>query len=98
MSKSGQKVVPPYFSHMSDEELLAWYAELQARAMNAPPGDVDFDHTHEPAEPMTVEELRHRIMTFQGWPKGDLPGIETQDLSTLDDGSPFHNLWHWLND
>jgi hypothetical protein len=78
---------------MSDEELLAWYAELQARAMNAPPGDVDFDHTHKAAKPMTVEELRHRIMTFQGWPKGDAQGI-----GTLDDGSPFHNLWHWLND
>ncbi|MDX8145925.1 hypothetical protein SK854_27710 [Lentzea sp. BCCO 10_0061] len=90
MSKPRQNVeVPPYFSHMSDEELLAWYAELQARAMNAPPGDVDFDHSHQPAKPVTVEELRHRIMTFQGWPGG---------LSTLDAGSPFHNLWHWLSD
>ena len=82
-------MVPPYFSHMSDEELLSWYAELQARAMSPQPGDVDFDHTHKPAEPMTPEQLRHRIMTFQGWPGG---------LTTLDDGSPFHNLWHWLSD
>lgn len=90
MSKSGQKVVPPYFSHMSDEELLSWYAELQARAMNPQSEDVDFDHVHKAAKPMSVEELRHRIMTFQGWPGGG--------ISTLDDGSPFHNLWHWLND
>lgn len=38
---------------------------------------------------MTVEQLRHRIMTFQGWPGG---------FQTLDAGSPFHNLWHWLSD
>lgn len=92
MSKSGQKVVPPYFSHMSDEELLSWYAELQARAMNPQSGDVDFDHVHQAAKPMSVEDLRHRIMTFQGWPGNQ------QGISTLDDGSPFHNLWHWLND
>ncbi|MET8759565.1 hypothetical protein [Lentzea sp. NPDC004782] len=88
MSKSGQTVVPPHFSLMSDEELLAWYAELQARAINPPPGDVDFTHTHPAAPPMTADELRQRIMTFQGW-SGD---------TTLDEGSPFHNLWHWLSD
>ncbi len=89
MSKSGQRVVPPYFSHMSDEELLAWYAELQARAMNAPPGDVDFDHSHKAGKPMTVDQLRHRLMTFQGLPKS---------IHAFDPGSPSHNLWHWLND
>jgi hypothetical protein len=74
---------------MSDEELLAWYAELQARAINPPPGDVDFTHSHQAAQPMTVDQLRQRIMTFQGW---------SEDLTTLDEGSPFHNLWHWLSD
>ncbi len=89
MSKSEQKVAPPYFSHMSDEELLAWYAKLQARAMSPQSEDVDFDHSHKAGKPMTVEQLRHRIMTFQGWPGG---------ISTMDAGSPFHNLWHWLSD
>ncbi len=89
MSKSEQKVVPPHFSLMSDEELLAWYAELQARAVNPPPGDVDFPHTHQAAAPMTAAEVRARIMAFQGW---------SEDLTTQDAGSPFHNLWHWLSD
>ena len=62
--------------------------------MSPQPGDVDFDHSHKAAKPMTVEQLRHRIMTFQGWPKGISPG----GFSTLDAGSPFHNLWHWLSD
>ena len=97
MSKSGQKVVPPYFSHMSDGELLTWYAELQARAMNPQPGDVDFDHAHKAAKPMTVEQLRHRIMTFQGWPKA-VSTVSAQSFTTMDAGSPFHNLWHWLSD
>lgn len=88
MSKSEQKVVPPYFSHMSDEELLSWYAELQARAMNPQPGDVDFDHAHKAAKPMAVDQLRQRLMTFQGWPGS---------IGTQDSGSPFHNLWHWLS-
>ena len=90
MSKSEQKVVPPHFSLMSDEELLAWYAELQARAVNPPPGDVDFPHTHQAAAPMTAAEVRARIMAFQGW--------SPEDLTTQDAGSPFHNLWHWLSD
>ena len=89
MSKSEQKVVPPHFSLMSDEELLAWYAELQARAINPPPGDVDFPHTHQAAAPMTAAEVRAQIMAFQGW---------SEDLTTQDAGSPFHNLWHWLSD
>lgn len=84
----GQSEVPPYFSHMSDEELLAWYAELQSRAMYPRPGDVDFDHSHQPFRPLTTEELRHRLNTFTGWPRG---------ISTLDSGSPFHALWHWLH-
>ncbi|WP_154697110.1 hypothetical protein [Lentzea guizhouensis] len=90
--KAGQEVqLPPYFSTMSDEELLSWYAELQARAMSPQPGDVDFDHVHKAAEAMTVEQLRHRLLTFQGWPGGS-------GMSTMDAGSPFHNLWHWLSD
>ncbi|MFS8102352.1 hypothetical protein LFM09_35025 [Lentzea alba] len=84
---------------MSDEELLAWYAELQARAVNPPPGDVDFDHSHKAAKPMTVAQLRHRIMTFQGWPKEiAAEEVSIQEFTTLDAGSPFHNLWHWLSD
>jgi hypothetical protein len=84
---------------MSDEELLTWYAELQARAMNPQPGDVDFDHTHKAAKAMTVDQLRHRIMTFQGWPKSiNAQKFGAGDFSTLDAGSPFHNLWHWLSD
>ncbi|WP_196777619.1 hypothetical protein [Lentzea aerocolonigenes] len=89
---------------MSDEELLTWYAELQARAMNPQPGDVDFDHAHKAAKPMTVEQLRHRIMTFQGWPKAvtaesfTAESFTAQGFTTMDAGSPFHNLWHWLSD
>lgn len=94
-------------------DLDTWYATFAVYAASAPPNNVHFHgpHVAVPVPLRRVEEglrwleTRHRA-ELDAMPLPTLEQMRAElvarrhppaDATTLDSGSPCHNLWHWIN-
>ncbi|HEU5485476.1 MAG TPA: hypothetical protein VFU98_11260 [Microlunatus sp.] len=104
--------VPPLW-HPGRGSLEIWYRTVEVYAASAPPDNPHFHgpHVAVPVPLRRVEEgLRWLAAQHRTDPDAvSLPTLEQMraelaarrhppaDMSTLDNGSPCHNLWHWIN-
>jgi hypothetical protein len=111
MSATAEDMPPLWRPGQGDLEL--WYRTFEVYAASAPPDNAHFHgpHVAVPVPLRRVEEGLRWFETqyrteLDAMP---LPTIEQMraelasrrrppsDVTTLDSGSPCHNLWHWIN-
>lgn len=111
MSATAEGLPPLWHPGRGDLEL--WYRTLEVYAASAPPNNAYFHgpHVAVPVPLGRVEEgLRwleaHHGTKLATMPLPTLEQMRTEladrrpaptDMTTLDSGSPCHNLWHWIN-
>lgn len=111
MSATEEGIPPLLRSGRGDLEI--WYRTLEVYAASAPLNNAYFHgpHVAVPVPLRRVEEglrwleTRHRT-ELDAMPLPTLEQMRAElksrrrppsDMTTLDSGSPCHNLWHWIN-
>jgi hypothetical protein len=101
--------IPPLWR--PDGDLEIWYRTLEVYAASAPQDNAYFHGPHV-AVPVSMRRVEEGLRWLETQPRTDvmpLPTLEQMraelasrrrppsDMTTLDSGSPCHNLWHWIN-
>ncbi|GLZ31091.1 hypothetical protein Lesp02_32790 [Lentzea sp. NBRC 105346] len=71
-------------AELSDHDLSTWYNDFRKTAANAQTEAGFHNQAHSGLE-VTLEELRKKLQSYR------------EDFSTQDQGSGWHNVWHWIH-